>query len=185
MVLRSFLFSLQASYRFLMSTCYFAHVDGLSAKNMIPDLLTSAFFIQKVSFKSVIAYIIALNSFTLALKTSFQALKRCPDRFKTAIFSWLFEHVFTLKSLLERLKRNFDGSKIVSFQSTSKLQVSHFNMTFRSSRWFERRKHDSRLANFCYFHLEGLGQVRDCVHHCAQLVHFSTENLILSSKTSP
>ena len=28
---------------------------------------------------------------------------------------------FTLKSLLERLKRNFDGSKIVSFQFTSKL----------------------------------------------------------------
>ena len=32
-----------------------------------------------------------------------------------------FEHVFTLKSLLERLKRDFDGSKIVSFQFTSKL----------------------------------------------------------------
>ena len=43
---------------------------------------------------------------------------------------------FTLKSLLERLKRDFDGSKIVSFQFTSKLLVSHFNMLFRSSRWF-------------------------------------------------
>ena len=29
-------------YRFLMSTCYFAHVDGLSAENMIRDLLSSA-----------------------------------------------------------------------------------------------------------------------------------------------
>ena len=48
-------------------------------------------------------------------------LKRRPERFKTAISSWLFEHVFTLKSLLERLKRDFDGSKIVSFQFTSKL----------------------------------------------------------------
>ena len=51
-----------------------------------------------------------------------------------AIFSWLFEHVFTLKSLLERLKRDFDGSKIVSFQFTSKLKVSHVNVLFRSSR---------------------------------------------------
>ena len=32
-------------------------------------------------------YIIALNSFTLALKTAFQAVKRRCDRFKTAIFS--------------------------------------------------------------------------------------------------
>ena len=55
MVLRAFLFSLQASYRFLISTCYFAHLDGLSAKNMIPDLLSSSISIQKVSFRSVIA----------------------------------------------------------------------------------------------------------------------------------
>ena len=32
------------------------------------------------------------------------------------IFSWWFEHVFTLKSLLEQLKRDFEDSKIVSFQ---------------------------------------------------------------------
>ena len=99
---------------------------------------------------------IALNSFTSALKTTFLALKRRRDRFKTAIFIWWFEHVFTLKSLLERLKRDFDGSKTVSFQFTSNLWVSHFNMLFRSSQWFERRKHDSRLAKFCDFHLEGL-----------------------------
>ena len=37
MVLRSFLFSLKASYRFLSSTCYFAHLDGLNAEDMIPD----------------------------------------------------------------------------------------------------------------------------------------------------
>ena len=66
-------------------------------------------------------YIIALNSFSLALKTPFKALKRRRDRFKTVILSSWFEHVFTLKSLLERLKRDFDGSKIVSFQFTSKL----------------------------------------------------------------
>ena len=66
-------------------------------------------------------YIIALNSFTLALKTPFQALKRRLDRFKKANYSWLFEHVFTLKSLLERLKRDFDGSEIVCFLFTSKL----------------------------------------------------------------
>ena len=78
MVLSSFPFSLQATYRFLISTCHFALLDGLSAENMIPELVSSVIFIYKVSFRSVIA-----------------------------------------------------------------------------------------------------------VHHCAQLVHFSTENLILSSKTSP
>ena len=55
MVLRAFLFSLQPSYRFHISTCYFAHLDGFSAENMIPDLLSSAISIQKVSFRSVIA----------------------------------------------------------------------------------------------------------------------------------
>ena len=79
------------------------------------------FHLKKSLLGPWLQYIIALNSFTLALKTSFQALKRRSDRFKTEIFSWWFEHVFTLKSLLERLKRNFDGSKIVSFQSTNKL----------------------------------------------------------------
>ena len=53
MILRSFLFSLQASYRFLISTCYLAHLDGLSAENMIADLLSSAIFIKKVCFGSV------------------------------------------------------------------------------------------------------------------------------------
>ena len=62
-----------------------------------------------------------LNSFTLALKRPFKALKLRRGRFKTAIFSWWFEHVFTLKSLLERLKRDFEGSKVVSFEFTSKL----------------------------------------------------------------
>ena len=42
MVLKSFLFSVQESYRFLISTCHFAHPDGLSAENLIPDLLSSA-----------------------------------------------------------------------------------------------------------------------------------------------
>ena len=37
-----FFFSLQASYWFLISKCHFAHLDGLSAENLIPDLLTSA-----------------------------------------------------------------------------------------------------------------------------------------------
>ena len=40
MNLRSFLFSLQASYRFVISTCYFACRDGFSVGNMIPDLLS-------------------------------------------------------------------------------------------------------------------------------------------------
>ena len=162
MVLRSFLFSLQTSYRFLISTCYFAHLNGLSAENMIPDLLSSAISIQKVSFRSVIVVHHCAQLVHFSTENTILALKRRRDQFKMAIFSQRFEHVFTLKSLLERLKRNFDGSNIVSFQFKSKLQVSHFNMLFRSSRWFESRKHDSRLANFCNFHLEGLFQVRDC-----------------------
>ena len=36
------LFSLQEGYRFLISTCYFAHLDGLSAENMIREMLSSA-----------------------------------------------------------------------------------------------------------------------------------------------
>ena len=54
MVLISFFFSLQASYRFLILTCYFNHLDGLKADNIIPDLLSSAISIYKVSFRSVI-----------------------------------------------------------------------------------------------------------------------------------
>ena len=156
MVLRSLLFSLKASYRFLISTCYFAHLDGLNAGNVIPDFLTSAISIQKVSFRSVIAVHHCAHLVHFSTENTILSFKSRRDRFKTAIFSWLFEHVFTLKSLLERLKRDFDGSKTVCFQFTSKLQVSHFNMLFRSSQWFERRKHDSRLAKFCDFHLEGL-----------------------------
>ena len=51
----SFLFSLQASYRFLISTCYFAHLEGLIAENMILDMLSIAISIYKVYFRSVIA----------------------------------------------------------------------------------------------------------------------------------
>ena len=41
-ILRSFLFSLQESYKFLISTCYLTHLHGLSAENLILDLLISA-----------------------------------------------------------------------------------------------------------------------------------------------
>ena len=50
MILRSFLFSLQASYRFVISTCYFAGLDGLSVGNMIPDLLSSSISNEKSLF---------------------------------------------------------------------------------------------------------------------------------------
>ena len=33
---------IKATYRFLISTRYFAHLDGLSAENMIPHLLSFA-----------------------------------------------------------------------------------------------------------------------------------------------
>ena len=50
MILRSFLFTLQEIYRFAISTCYFARLDGLSVGNMIPDLLISAIFNEKSLF---------------------------------------------------------------------------------------------------------------------------------------
>ena len=42
MILWSFLFSLQESYKFLISTYYLTHLHGLSAENLILDLLISA-----------------------------------------------------------------------------------------------------------------------------------------------
>ena len=49
----------------------------------------------------------------------------------TGIFSLLFEHVFTLKSLLEREKRDFDDSEIVSFslQESYKFLISTCYLT--------------------------------------------------------
>ena len=42
---KSFLFSFNASYRYIILACCFAHVDSLSAENMIPVLLSSAILI--------------------------------------------------------------------------------------------------------------------------------------------
>ena len=35
-------FSLQEGYRFLISACYFTHLNDLSTANMNPDLISSA-----------------------------------------------------------------------------------------------------------------------------------------------
>ena len=42
MNVRSFLSSFKASYRFLISTFFVAHLDSVSAENMIHDLLISS-----------------------------------------------------------------------------------------------------------------------------------------------
>ena len=55
MIVRSFPVSFKTNYTFLISTCYFAHLDSLSTENMIPDLLSYAISGYKVSFRSVIA----------------------------------------------------------------------------------------------------------------------------------
>ena len=139
MVLRQFDFSLQASYRFLISTCYFAHVDGLSAENMIPDLLSSAISMQKVLFRSVIAVHHCAQLVHFSTENTILSSKNVAViDLRRQILVGDLSMFFTLKSLLERLKRDFDGSEIVCFLFTSKLQVSHFNMLFCSSRWFER-----------------------------------------------
>ena len=41
MIVRSFVFCFKASCKLLISTCFFARVDSLSAENIIPDLLSS------------------------------------------------------------------------------------------------------------------------------------------------
>ena len=41
---------------------------------------------------------------------------------------------FALKSLRERLKRDFDDSKLIFFRLQRKFKVSHFNTLFRSFR---------------------------------------------------
>ena len=55
MNVRSFLSSFKAFYRFLISTCFVAHLDSLSAENMIHDCLISSISSLKVFFKSLIA----------------------------------------------------------------------------------------------------------------------------------
>ena len=121
MILRPFLFSLHACYKFLNSTCYFAHLCSLSAENLIPDLLSSAI-------------LMILRSFLFRLQASYRFL------ISTCYFTHL--HGF----------------------STEKY---------------------SRLAKFCNFHLEVSFKSVIAVHHSAQFLNFSTENIILSSKTSP
>ena len=90
-----------------------------------------------------------------------------------------------LKSLLEQLKHYFDGSKIISFQFACKLQVSHFNMLFRSSHGLSAENMIPDLLNSAISIYKVSFRSVTAVHHCAQLVHFSTENTIFSSKTSP
>ena len=52
--------------------------------------------------------------------------------------------------------------------------MSYFNMLFRSSRWFERRKQYSRTAKFCNFHLEGLFFGK-CLQFIIMLISFTLE----------
>ena len=55
MIARAFLFSVKAGCSFLISKCYFADIDSLSAENMIADLLSSPISIYKLSFRTAIA----------------------------------------------------------------------------------------------------------------------------------
>ena len=89
------------------------------------------------------------------------------------------------KSLLEQLKHYFDCSKIISFQFACKLQVSHFNMLFRSSHGLSAENMIPDLLNSAISIYKVSFRSVIAVHHCAQLVYFSTENTIFSSKTSP
>ena len=122
MILRSFLFSLQACYKFLNSTCYFAHLCSFSAENLIPDLLSSAI-------------LMIIRSFLLSLQAFYKFLN------STCYFTHL--HGFSTENLIPNLLSCADSISKVSFKSVI------------------------------------------AVDHSAQFVNFSTENIILSSKTSP
>ena len=122
MILRSCHFSLQGSYRFLNSTCYFAYLCNLSAENLIPDLLSSTI-------------LMILRSFLFSLQASYRFL------ISTCYFTHL--HSFSTENLIPDLLSCAISISKVSFKSVI------------------------------------------AVHHSAQFVNFSTENIILSSKTSP
>ena len=83
---------------------------------MIPVLLSSAISILKVSLRSLIAVYHCAQLVHFSTLNIILSSKSRRYRFKTSIFTWLFEHRFTLKSIRERLKRDFDDSKIISFQ---------------------------------------------------------------------
>ena len=121
MIVIAFLFILKACCRFLISTCYFADVDSLSAGNVIADMLSSTILIYKLSFRSAIAISHWAQLVHFSTQNIVLSSKRRRDRFEKAIFRWQSEHVFTLKSLPERLKRDFDDCKSVSFQFQSRL----------------------------------------------------------------
>ena len=162
MIVRAFLFSLKACCRFLFSTCYFAHVDSLSAENVIADLLSSPISIQKLSFRSAIAIYNWAQFVHFSTQNLILSSKTSPLSISDGHFQLAMQHLFTLKSFPERLKRDFDDCKSLSFQSQSMLQVSHFNMLFCSCRQFERRKRDCGLAKFSNLNLEAVFQVCDC-----------------------
>ena len=92
MILRSCLNSLQASYRFLNSTCYFAHLCSLSAENLIPDLPSSAI-------------LMILRSFLFSLQASYRFL------ISTCYFTHL--HGFSTEKLIpDLLSCAFSISKV-------------------------------------------------------------------------
>ena len=107
-------------------TCYFAHLDSLSAENMISDMVRSEFPIRRFIFVPILHYIVALNSITKSTQNMILALKRRRYRLKTAIFIRRNQQVFTLKSLLERLKRDFNDSKslFVSLKESYRFLIS-------------------------------------------------------------
>ena len=101
---------------------------------MIADLLSSPISILKLSFRSAIAIYNWAQLVHFSTQNLILSSKTSPYRFETAIFNWQCELVFTLTSLAERPKRDFDDCKSVSFQSKSMLWVSDFNMLFCSCR---------------------------------------------------
>ena len=98
MILSSFFFTCKESFRFLISRRCYAHFDSQSAANMISDVVRSEISVQQLPFRSKV-----------------QLSKHHFKLYNVAVID--LDSFFALKSLRERLKGDFDDSKLIFFTS--------------------------------------------------------------------
>ena len=140
MILSSFFFTCKECFRFLISRRCYAHFDSQSAANMISDMVRSEISVQQLPFRSKV-----------------QLSKHHFKLYNVAVID--LDSFFALKSLRERLKGDFDDSKLIFFHFRRKFQFSHFNMLFSSFRQLERGEHEIRHVQIRNFGLVAAFQV--------------------------
>ena len=168
MILRSFLFSLKASYRFLNSTCYLPHLDCLSAENMILDMISCAISIYKVSFRSVIWICQCDQLVHFSTENIILSSKTSPWSIWDGNFLLMIWACFYAKIVSRTLKRRFCwfwDRFFSSLQTSYRFLISR--CYFSHLDCFEQRKHDFRLAKLCHFHLQSLFKSVVGNSHCA------------------